>query len=250
MKRAVFIILILISFSSFSQRLNKIGKIEVDKISSLKPYVLENKNNTYKINYDSLIFDGNTWYEVQDGFLTTLEVADNKKDIIYAYDNKGKLKATILSDRIINLKVSEKGNFIAWYNNENILKVNLNNFAIDTLQGSYVYSFVGNEEFIYYNRSEKKIYYKNKQIPVNDYPFQFVEFDHKILVCTKRYLYELKHNNLVPVYEFNGSFFDLRIVNDELFFVEKREKRRENVFRLYKTKDFNQVYLVDKLEMD
>lgn len=250
MKRAVFIILILISFSSFSQRLNKIGKIEVDKISSLKPYVLENKNNTYKINYDSLIFDGNTWYDVQDGFLTTLEVADNKKDIIYTYDNKGKLKATILSDRIINLKVSENGNFIAWYNNENILKVNLNNFAIDTLQGSYAYSFVGNEEFIYYNRSEKKIYYKNKQIPVNDYPFQLIEFDHKILVCTKSYIYEIKNNNLVTVYEFNGSFFDLKIVNDELFFVEKREKRRENVFRLYKTKDFKQVYLVDKLEMD
>lgn len=252
MRSVVFTVLMLLmlTFSGFCQHLNKIGKIEVNEISSLKPYYFENRNNTYKIYFDSLVFDGNTWYDIENGFLTTLEIADNKKDKIYSYDVKGQLNATILSDRIINLKISKNGNYIAWYNSKNILKVNLNNFAIDTLQGSFVYSFIGNEDFIYYNRSEKKIYYKNKQIPVNDFPFQFVEFNHKILVCTKNHIYELKQNNLEPFYEFNGTFFDLRIVNDELFFVEKREKRKEIEFRLYKTKDFNQVYLIDKLDTD
>ncbi|MGM0408849.1 MAG: hypothetical protein ACQERU_12765, partial [Bacteroidota bacterium] len=234
------------TFDGFSQHLNKIGKIEVDDISSLKPYYLENKNNTYKIYYDSLVFDGNTWYDIENGFLTTLELADNKKDKIFRYDNKGQLKATILSDRIINLKISKQGNFIAWYNSENIILINLNSFAVDTLQGSFVYSFVGNEKFIYYNSNDKNIHYENRQIPVDDFPVQFVEFDHKILVCTKNHIYELKQNNLVSRHEFNGTFFDLRIVNDELFFVERREKRKDIEYRLYKTKDFNQIYLVDK----
>ena len=105
----------LLSVSGFTQRLNKIGKIEVDIIPTLKSYRIESKNYNHKIYYDSLILEGNTWYDIQNGFLTTLEFANNEKDKIFYYDSTGKLKATILSERVINLKVSKTGNLIAWY---------------------------------------------------------------------------------------------------------------------------------------
>ncbi len=252
MYRKVFCILILmlLSVSGFTQRLNKIGKIEVDIIPTLKPYRIESKNYNHKIYYDSLILEGNTWYDIQNGFLTTLQFANNEKDKIFYYDSTGKLKATILSERVINLKVSKTGNLIAWYNGDKIIKFNVNTFTIDTLQGSFIYNFIENDKFIYYNPGQQFIDFDGQKTSLDDFPVQFVEFDSKILVCTKNHIFELTDQGLLTVYEFTGDFFDLKMIGDELFFVEKREKRKETVFRLFKTSDLKQFYLTDKLEMD
>jgi hypothetical protein len=232
----------------FTQHLNKLGKIEEEIIPTLKPYRID--YNTHKIYYDSLIFQGNTWYPFPDGFLTTLELANSEKDKIYCYTSGGKLKATILSERVINLKVSPKGNYIAWYNGEKIIKINMNTFAVDTIQGSFVFSFIQNEQFIAYHPVEKRITFDGKKIASEEFPVQFLTFGPKILVCTRDHLFELKSSGLVPRYTFDGVFFDLKIIDDHLFFVEKREKRRKTEFRLYKTNDLNQVLLVDMLTME
>jgi hypothetical protein len=251
MNKTVFIVLcfVLFSINSYTQHLNNIGKIEVEVIPSPKPYRIDYE--AYKIYTDSLTFEGNTWHAIEKGFLTSLELANNEKDKIFYYDQHGQLKATILSDRVINLKVSKKGNSIAWYDSEHIIKVNLTTFAVDTLQGSFVYAFVKQDKFIYYDPEQKEIYFDKQKISLADSPVQFVEFDSEILVCTKKYLYELNHHQeLIAVYSFEGVFFDLRIIDDELFFVEKIEKRKETVFNLYKTSDLKQFYLADKKEME
>jgi len=250
MNRIVFFVLCFLfsGVAGFSQQLNRIGKIEVETIPTLKPYRID--YNAQKIYYDSLIFDGNTWYPIENGFLTTLELVNNEKDKIFCYSPQGKLKATILSDRVINLKTSANGRDIAWFDGEKILKINLNNFAVDTLTGSFVYSFIKNGAFIYYNPDKEMVYFDGKNIVSDEFPMQFLEFNHKILVCSEKYLFELKHQELVPRYTFNGTFFDLKMVDEELFFVEKREKRKETEFRLFKTKDFHRVQLVDMLTVE
>ena len=245
MGRNVLIVLCLmfLSVTGYAQHLNSIGKIEVETIPTLKPYRID--YDAQKIYYDSLVLKGNTWYKVNNGFLTSLEMANNEKDKIFCYNNQGELKATILSDRVINLKVSKNENKIAWYDSEKIFKVNLNTFAVDTLTGSFVYSFIDNNKFIYYNPAQKVICFNGDTIASEKFPIQFLEFNNKLLVCSEISIYELKHQQLIPLYTFNGIFFDLKIMNDELFFVEKREKRKEIEFRLFKTNDFNQVQLVD-----
>jgi len=239
---------VFLSINSYAQHLNKIGKIEVEVISSLKPYRIDYEEQ--KIYTDSLTFEGNTWYAIETGFLTSLELANNEKDKIFCYDQHGQWKATILSNRVINLKVSKKGNSIAWYDSEHIIKLNLNTFAVDTLQGSFVYTFVKQDKFIYYDPGQKEIYFDKQKISLADSPLQFVEFDSKIIVCTKKNLYELNHQELNAFYSFEGVFFDLRIIDDQLFFVEKIEKRRKTIFRLYRTSDLKQFYLADKMEME
>ncbi|MDY6801259.1 MAG: hypothetical protein SVU94_08555 [Bacteroidota bacterium] len=236
------------SITGYAQHLNKIGKIEVEVISSLKPYRVD--YDAQKIYTDSLTFEGNTWYTIETGFLTSLELANNEKDKIFYYDKKGKLKATILSNRVINLKVSKKGNFIAWYDSENIIKLNLNTFAIDTIQGTFVYAFVNQDQLIYYDPKQKGIYFNKQKATLADFPVQFVEFNSKILICTKKNLFELNYQELIAIYSFEGVFFDLKVIDDELYFVEKSEKRKETEFRLFKTKDFHQVKLVDMLTIE
>lgn len=242
------ILLVLISFSVSSQKLSKLGKIDLNEIKTIPDFRIEKQDGVYKIEKDSFVFEGNTYYEIPNGFISSLEVFDDEKDYIKQYNSAGKLLVTIFSDRIINLKVSEKGNKLVFHNSENLIMVNLNNYHIDTLESSFVYSFVDNEELIYYNSDEKSIYFKNLKINTNEFPNQFIDIKGKVLIITKQHIYELLGNSLFPKYNFEGQFFDSKIINDEFYFVDKVEKRKTENFSLYKTSDFSRIILVDRID--
>ena len=240
--------LLLISTASFSQKLNKLGKIEIVEIPTIPDYRVEKINENYKIHTDSLDFEGNSYFKIPNGFITSLEIFDNEKDYIKHYDSKGKLIATILSDQIINLKISKEGNKLVFHNSEYIIYVNLNNYKVDTLKGSFVYSFVGNEDLMYYNSDNKSIYYKGNRISVNEYPNQFVDYKGGIYIITKYRIYKLEGNSLFVKYEFKGRFFDSEIIDKEFYFVDMVEKRKSESISLYKTSDFFRFMLVDRID--
>ena len=247
--RVFFIaLLILVSSIGYSQKLNKIGKIEIVELPKMPDHRIEKINGIFKVIKDSFTFEGNTYYDIPNGFITSLEIVDNKKDYIKHYDAEGKLLATILSDQIINLKISEKGNNLVFYNSENIIHINLNNYYVDTLKGSFVYSFVGNEDLIYYNSGNKYIYHKGNQISIEEYPNQFIDYKGKVLVVTKQNIYELVGSSLFTRYEFRGKFFDAKIIDGEFYFVDKVEKRKSESLSLYKTSDFSRFVLVDRID--
>ena len=135
MKLVLTILFITVSLFGFSQKLNSLGKIDLDELPTMPDHKIEKVGAEYKIFTDSFAFEGNTYYKVPGGYITSLEVFDNNKDFIKQYDAKGKLLATILSDRIINLKVSVDGKKLAFYNDGNIIHINLNNYQLDTLKG-------------------------------------------------------------------------------------------------------------------
>ena len=248
MKSIFAVILCLVSISSFSQKLNKLGKIEIVEIPQMPDYRIEKIGSNYRITKDSFVFEGNTYYEVPNGFLTSLEVVDSRKDYIKQYNPNGKLLATILSDRIINLKISVDGNQLAFFNSKNIIHIDLNTYKVDTLSGSFVYEFVQNNDLIYYDSYNKAIWFKGTKIPIEQYPNQFIEYKNKVYVITKANIYELIGNSLLTKYEFRGTFFDSKIINDDFYFVDKVEKRKTEGFTLYKTSDFNRIIMIDKLD--
>lgn len=249
MRNSVYILfLVLITISSFSQKLDKLGKIEIDEIPQMPDYRIEKVNGIYKVVTDCFNFEGNSYYKISKGFITSLEIVDKQKDYIKHYDSKGKLLASIYSDRIINLKISKNGNRLVFNNSENIIQINLNNYDIDTLNGSYVYSFVENDDLIYYNSEKKLICSKGIQIPIDEYPSQLIEFKGKIIIIAKQNMFELVGNSLNPIYEFEGKFFDAKVIDHEFYFVDKLEKRKSESFTLYKTSDFKKIMIVDKLD--
>ncbi|MCK5168576.1 MAG: hypothetical protein KAQ75_01750, partial [Bacteroidales bacterium] len=238
----------LISISSSSQVLSKLGKIKVIELPKMPDHEVIKTGRDFKILTDSLTFDGNSYYIIPNGFITSLETVDNAKDYIKHYDSNGELIATIFTDRIINLKISKSGKYLAFNNTENIIYINLNNYNIDTLSGSFVYAFVNNEDLIYYSSNDKAIYYKSIRIDIEDYPNQFVDFKGKVYVITKHGIFELIGNSLFEKYRFRGKFFDAKIINDEFYFVDKIEKRKTEAFTLYKTSDFIKTIMIDKLD--
>jgi len=249
MKSLFIIVLTIISFNVVNaQKLNKFGKIMIDEIPPVPDHRIERVDGVYKVFNDSLSFDGNSFYRLPDGYITSLEVADDKKDFIKRYDLKGKLLVTILSDRIINLKISEKANYLAFYNTQNIIHINLNNYKVDTLNGSHVFEFVENEKIIYFNPECNKINFNKQQIEVEEYPYQFIDYNGKILVITEKHIYALAGNKLTEEYTFEGNFFDAKIISKEFFFVDKTEKRKTERFTLYKTSDFSKIIIADILD--
>lgn len=247
MKAFLSLIFIFFSVYSNSQHLNKLGQIEIDEIPTMPEYRIQKLDNVYKVIKDSFIFEGNTYYKISDGFLTSLEIFDNEKDYIKHYDSKGNLLVTILTDRIINLKTSTRGKELAFHNSNEIICIDLNTYQVDTISGSFVYAFI-NDDFIFYNSDNKTINFKNLQIEIKEYPNQFVAYKDKILVITKQNIYELTGNSLFHKYEFKGQFFDAKLIGEEFYFVDKTEKRKSESFSLYKTSDFNQFLLVDRLD--
>ena len=243
----LFLFIVLVSIPGVSQKLNKLGKIDLEELPHMSEYEVRKIDGTYKVYKDSFIFEGNSYYNISDGFITSLEIFDDEKDYIKKYDSEGKLLATILSDRIINLKVSDNGNKLAFFNAQNIISVNLTNYKIDTLEGSFIYSFLENE-LIYFNSSTNNIHYKGKQIFIEEYPNQFLAYKNKILVLTKETIFELSGSSHIVLHNLNGRFFDAKIVNDEFYFVEKVEKRKTESFTLYKTSDFSKFMIIDKLD--
>lgn len=242
------LLVVFVSFSGFSQKLNKLGKIDLEELPKMPDHRIQKVNGEYKVVTDTFVFEGNTYYSLPEGFITCLEIVDDKKDYIKHYNSEGKLLVTILSDRIINLKISGDGHKLAFYNTENIILLNLQNYRIDTLSGSFIYSFTDAGDFIYYNSENKYIYYKGKRILSETYPNQFIEYMGGIFVVTKRVIYELDGLILFPKYVFKGKFFDAKVINDEFYFVDKTEKRKSEGFTLYKTSDFNKIIMVDRLD--
>lgn len=247
MKFILSFVFVFINLFAFSQELNSLGKINVSEIPTMPDHKIEKIGEEYKIFTDSFTFEGNTYYKVPDGYITSLEVFDNDKDFIKQYDLNGKLLATILSDRIINLKVSKNGKKIAFYNEGNIIHINLNNYKLDTLTGSFVFEFLEDNELIYYDSENKAIWFKGTKIEIAEYPNQFVEFKNKIYIITKANIFELVGNSLFSKYSFKGKFFDSRIVDDVFYFVDKEEKRKKESFTMYKTSDFINFQIADKL---
>lgn len=248
MIRLLFSVFLVFAYlSSNSQTLSSLGKIEDNAIPTMPEYTIQKIDGAYKILKDSFIFEGNTFYERPNGFITSLVIFNDEKDYIKQYNEYGNLLVTILSDRIINLKVSDQGNYLAFHNSESLIKINLKTYEIDTLQGSFVYSFI-KEDLIYYNSEDESIHLGKDQIETNEYPSQFLSFKGKVLVITKQNIYALQGNSLIHKHQFKGRFFDAKLIQNEFYFVERLEKRRSQSFSLYKTSDFNKIILVDRLD--
>lgn len=248
MKYIFIVIVSFISVCAYSQHLNKLGKIEIDEIPQMPDHRIEKINNEYKIFTDSYTFDGNTYFKTPAGYITSLILIDDNKDYIKQYNAEGKLLATILSNKIFNLKISEDGNQLAFFNSEKLIHIDLTTYQADTLPGSFVYEFVKGNKLIHFDSENNVIWFVGNQIEIEHHPIQFMEYKQKIFIITKQHIYELVGNSLFSKYEFEGMFFDAKIIDDVFYFVDKEEKRKDDSYTLYKTLDFQRIVLFDRID--
>jgi hypothetical protein len=247
MKYIVFLLTLFLSLSGFSQKLNKLGKIVLDEIPQAPEYWRIKNGNSFNIIYkDSLTFEGNEFYKLPNAFIANDETADDRPDKINYYGPNGKLVVSIITPRIINFKTSLNGDYAAFYNQKNILLVNLNNFHIDTLFGSHSFAFTNDEKLIYYDSQEKVIAYKDQVYPSEEFPKMFLDFNSTIIAFTSSQIIKLTDYNFVSVRDFEGEFYDARIIDNSLYFVEKTVKHKETFYTLYKTTNLVNFEIIEK----
>jgi hypothetical protein len=192
MKYIIFLLVLFFSLSGFSQKLNKLGKIVLEEIPQAPEFLRIKNGNSFNIIYkDSLTFEGNEFYKLPNAFIANDETADDRPDKINYYRPNGKLVVSIITPRIINFKTSVNGNYAAFYNQQNILLVNLNNYTIDTLFGSHSFAFTNDEKLIYYDSQEKVIAYKDQVYSSEEFPKMFLDFNSTIIAFTSSRLLKL-----------------------------------------------------------
>lgn len=248
MKKIIILGWLFISFAGYSQKLNRVGKIVIDELPKAPDHEIIKENNKFRIYKDSLIFDGNVLYKLPDGYIANDETADDNPDRMNYYDLTGNLKVSLISPRIINFKVSGNGNFAAFYNQQNILLVNLKNFSIDTLNGSHSFAFTSDEKLIYFDSRERIIVYDNHVYTSNEFPVMFLDFNSAILVITSEKIMKLTDSGFVTVREFYGTFYDAMVIDNILYFVDKTSKRKDTNYRLFKTSDLVNYVIVEMLD--
>ena len=247
MKKLGLFICLIISLTGYSQKLNRLGKIVLDELPQAPEYWRIRDGKNYRIIYnDTLNFEGNEFYKLPNAFIANHETADNDPDKINYYNAKGKLIVSIYTPRIINFKVSVKGNYAAFFNQQKLLLVNLNNFHIDTLFGSYSFSFTNDEQLIYFDSEERIIVYDNNTFSIDEYPSQFIDFNGNILAIALKNIYKFSGSDFVSIYNFTGTFFDAMIIGNDLYFVEKIIKRGDISYTLYKTSDLHNFEVFEK----
>lgn len=247
MKNLILFLFVIISFSTYSQKLNRLGKIVLDEIPQAPEFWRIKNGTSYNIIYkDTLTFEGNEFYKLPNAFVANDETADEKPDKINYYGSNGKLVVSIITPRIINFKTSVNGSFAAFYNRENILLVDLNTFHIDTLFGSHSFAFTNDEKLIYYDAQEKIIVYENQVYSCEEFPKMFIDYNSNILVFTSSRILKFSGTDFITLKEFEGEFYDARIIDNILYFVDKKQKRKDPVFTLYKTSDLINFEIIEK----
>ena len=249
MKNFVFVLILFFSLSGFSQKLNKLGKIALDEIPKAPEHIRIKNDNNYQIVYkDSLTFDGNEFYKLPNAFITNDETADNKPDKLNYYDIYGKLKVSIITPRIINFKTSINGNYAAFYNQQNLLLINLNSFDIDTLYGSHSFGFTNEEKLIYFDSEERIIVFNEQVYSCDEFPIMFLDFNSRIVIFTSSRILQLSGYDLITAREFEGVFYDARIIDNVLYLVEKTVKRKDITYTLYKTSNLVDFEIIEKTD--
>jgi hypothetical protein len=74
----------------------------------------------------------------------------------------------------------------------------------------------------------------------------FLDFNSTIIAFTSSRLLKLSGFNFASVRDFEGEFYDARIMDNSLYFVEKTVKRKETFYTLYKTTDLVNFQIIEK----
>ncbi len=240
----IFIIFITFPFSlCLSVSLNQYGHI-VSETHPPKSVEYFFDNGEYLIEYNNTILKGNTFFETELGFLTLTTIEENVPTTFRIYKRYGDLCFEKNFRKVINIRLSDKKNSALFFDGEHVVVINLTTYDIQYYQGSTSFSIDNNGNPIYYNFKMKTINYKNHSAEIENYPLEIILFIDNPIIFTKKGIKILKNNKLEKVFDFEGIFFEAKLINEILYFVEKKTLENKFHFILYKTTDLKNFMLI------
>ena len=237
MKKTLILLLLLTGiFSLFAVQISSAGRIVKPKLSA--EYFQE--DGEYYIRYNEMEFIGTSLHLFGLGYIALTTLEETAPVWVKIYNSKGSLEKAFKADKVINLQ-SNKNRYAAYYDGENIVKIDSENYKMTSHRGSSVFGLdvAGN---IAFSKNSKTLVYKNSEFELNEIIRGISFFQEKLYVSTKKGLWEISDESRKIR---NGNCLDLELVNDALYFSIKDGNRA----KIYKISQSNEIILEKEIEL-
>jgi len=240
-----FTVLFVLAFSTcMATELNQYGHITNDMQKEDAKYSIE--NGIFTIKCDGHAFEGNSFFRTESGYITLITLEDNVPSILRLYNKYGKLIFKETYKKIINFTLSENEKFIAFFDGKGIVVLKDDASEIKHYPGSIIFAVDDLGQPAYYNTEQKMINYKSFSIPLNEYPQHILFWNQKPVICIKNSINLLVERKLNPLYTSKDTIFEVKAINSELYFVERKLSNNSFTFNLYHYTDNESISKIDE----
>jgi len=249
-KKIVLIILLmlLITLNCFAIALNQYGHITDDSHKQDIEYSFE--NGIYMVRCEDHEFEGNSLLRTASGYLTLITIEDNVPSVLRLYDSNGELIFKNTYDKIINITLSDNGEYVAFFDGKMIVVLKTDTTEIEQHPGSNTFAVDDFGNSVCYNAEKSTIVYKSDSAPIQDNPHQILFWKQKQVICTGNSIYLFSQGKLIPQYTSPETLFEMKVINSKLYFVEREEVQNSFDFKLYHFENKNLITRLDYVRFD
>jgi len=222
--------------------LNKYGHINYSEDTPEAEYYIE--NSEYYIDVDGNTLIGNSFFEIENGYLTLITIEENLPTWLRIYDKNGNLKFEKIFQKVINITTSKNKKYSAFFNGELLQVLNNSTFQIEQFERSIIFD-VDNSGHSIFADENRVIHYKNITYNLPEFPRNIIFFQNKPLIFTSKKVFSIE-DGLKEELNFSGNFFDVEVIDNSLYFVEKVRENEDIYFNLYRTSDLINIEKLDE----
>ncbi len=247
MKKKILIsmaLLLLIASNCLAIGLNQYGHIT--NAIQTKDIKYSFEDGIFTVRYDDHVFEGNSFFRTESGYLTLITLEDNVPSILRLYNNDGVLILENTFKKIINISFSENRKFAVFFDGKGIVVLKDDASEIKHYAGSIIFAVDDLGHPAYYNAEQKMINYKSFSIPLNEYPNHILFWNNQPIICTINSIYLLVDRKLKPLYTSKNTIFEVKVINSELYFVERKMSNNSFTFELYHYTDKESISKIDE----
>jgi len=247
MKNFLLVFLVLSPFFLISEikvSLNQYGHIVNLGVEKNSDQELFWQDNEIWLELDDLKMKGNSVYRFDKGFVTLTTVEENVPSQIRIYDLLGEELKHWICERIINFSITSAG-FACFFDGDNINVLDLVKLEIEKYSGSSIFSIDPQGIPIYWDHQSKQVVCGKEKYQLVEIVSDLLFLGQDLIVCGRQNLYRGINENLQKIFHANGTIFEARIIDDQLYFVERSSSSDQVFYQLWNTRNFENFQSIE-----
>ena len=231
-----------------AQQLNSYGHLVTDE----KPlsYKVRQWEGQQKVVFENLELKGSSLFRIQGGYLTLSGEYENSTSTLRVYSEKGREEFAKSFPQTINFSLSPSGTYCAFYDGEEITRVDLRNGKTKKFEGSTVFTLSENGRVARYDEKNSCIRLDEAWAYVTEPVYKVLFFRNEALFLARTKIFRIRDGEAEEVYSVEeGRLFDALTKDEHFYFSVKREVPGAFLFRTFVTVDFITVQPLEEKEL-
>ncbi|GEM_PF-955348 len=224
--------------------LNHAGHIIIEEEAIEEASYFEKEDKKF-IRLGKKVFQGNGIYKIKNGYLT-LEVQEIATPaVLRLYDESGGKQHKMHFNRVYNPVFSPCKKHMLFFDAQNLVAFNTIDYSVKKFPGSSVFSIDSRGNPIFYDEKNKHIRLGESKVPFENQPHEILVQQDTTYIFSRHSIFSIYQKDPYKIHDMEGTFFQARIHNDEVYFVTKQTEKERFVFTLYHLYDHGSVSVVD-----